>query len=547
MFPKVGFENRDRSALFVKESDALSVLSELQRVAAFRASCGSGKTEAATQLAKGFLHQFPDGLIIIVTPRITLAENIVKRFTETTGISFFAYNDPLVPRRPDPNGKIRHVVVQVESLYRFSSLYLDNHDHPVCVIVDELIAVLTQLASTYTQGGPETKVCVGRNGQTDEALMKSTREKFRGQMGDASSRHAANVRTFFAILRAKNNRVAVFDAFLSLFAVSILRDLVGERNLKIYEYTRRPEKRSVVFVKQAKGRSSEEKCEPLLVLLVQMIRDGMNIYMFCSSKKMVCSVKTRLRSTFGPGFEIFLATGDETTDALTDVDITWKKFRVVLTTSKVTVGVNFSVRNHFDAIFCYVMATCRNRVRDVFQALFRVRHPRTQTIFFMLDQYVHPEVMGELAGPTEQDAELLVLTTCNDKEPPIDVEMGPEDSVAVAFAKPGRNIHLHRMRHVILNLRKSSPEDADILTRIFIRDEFETAVSTLFSEGQIETFMESCGFVSAPLTPSSGKRSLSNQDEESENDDYGFLEVTDFRLHSKPPWQTSPPLPRKKK
>jgi hypothetical protein len=465
-----------------------------------------------------------------------LAENVVKRLVESTGIPFVAYNDPTVPRNPAPNGKFLYVVVQIESIHRFSSVFFHGAV-PVLVIIDEIVAVLTQLASTFTQGnGSETKVSVHRNGRADDTLIEAARVQFRAAMSDASSRHATTVRTFFALLRTETNFVAVFDAFLSHFAVSILRDLVGEQNLDVVLYTRSPEKRTVAFVQPARGRSSQEKCEPLLLLLIQMIADGKNIYCFCSSKGMVSLIRTRLRQMF-PSLAIFVATGDETTDVLTDVDVSWTAYRVVLTTSKVTVGVNFSIRDHFDAIFCYVMATCRNRVRDVFQALFRVRHPRTPSIFFMLDQYVHPEVTGELAGPTQQDAELLVLETCSDREPPIEVEISY--GVATAWAKPGRNSHLHRMRHVVLTLQKSTPEDADILARIFARDEFETAVSTIFSEGQIETFMDSCGFLSniAP-TQHAGKR-IKHDARESP--------MPASSLHKMPPWQASTPLPRKQK
>ncbi len=535
-FPGVCVKNREQTMQYVREEDVTDMMNVdpfTRRAVGIRSCCGSGKTEASGRLCLAFLRRHPEGRIVYITPRVTLAENVVKRLVESTGIPFVAYNDPTVPRNPAPNGNVRHVVVQVESMHRFSSLFFDD-SQPVCVIIDEFIAVLTQLASTYTQGnGGETKVSVSRNGRADRPLIESARVQFRAAMSEASSRHATTVRMFFALLRIKINYVAVFDAFLSLFAVSILRDLVGEENLDIVLYTRPPEKRTVVFVQPARGRSSEERCEPLLVLIIQMIADGKNIYVFCTSKKMVSEVKTRLRQTFGQELPIFVATGDETTDVLTDVDISWTAYRVVLTTSKVTVGVNFSIRDHFDAIFCYVMATCRNRIRDVFQALFRVRHPRTQNIFFMLDQYVHCEVMGELAGPTEQDAELLVLETCADKEPPIEVEIAYGGSMAIASAKPGRNVHLHRMRHVVSTLRKSIPEDAEILARIFARDEFETAVSTIFSEGQIETFMESCGFTS-------GKRPKRVSDDECDSPVSASLP-----LHKKPPWQANTPLPRK--
>jgi len=56
-----------------------------------------------------------------------------------------------------------------------------------------------------------------------------------------------------------------------------------------------------------------------------------------------------------------------------------------MTTSTITVGVNYDIKNHFHSIGIYANASSKNLVRDIFQSSYRVRHLIDDLMIFALE------------------------------------------------------------------------------------------------------------------------------------------------------------------
>lgn len=574
--PGVDIALRDATVRFVDPADVTQIVTgkvvgqRHRRAVAIRASPGTGKTEAAGSLATAFVEKHPLGNIVFITPRVTLAENVTKRLAESTGIPFTLYNDPSLPRKPSrSNSSVQHFVVQVESLHRFVDVL--SGDEPVCVIVDEFLAVLTQLSSTFTHGGGggqrsgtgrgsveddfgrqtstwmETTVC--SSGRTPGAAQEAARVQFRAEMSESAKHHAATITQFFGLFRNRRNYAAVFDAFLSNFAVSLLCNLVGNTETSAVSYARLPDQRVFISIPpNLKSKRTEERSEPLISHLICLLATGRSAYVFSSSKKMVTVMKNRILRTFGEGFPVFVATGDETTQSLTDVDVSWTAARVVLTTSKVTVGVNYTVQGHFDAVFCYVLATCKNRVRDVFQALFRVRHPKTPNIFVLVDDFVHPETAGDLCGPDVTEAQCVIRKLCcpSSGEPPIALSI--RGGLVTAYAQTAHHAHLHRTRAVLAELRCAASDgaiertDFGLMKCVFAQDEYEVAISTIRVISCMASFADSCGFLSRSHVPETFVLQAEPLRCEAVTD-----AARKYHFSETPPWTIHTPIPKKPK
>ena len=79
-------------------------------------------------------------------------------------------------------------------------------------------------------------------------------------------------------------------------------------------------------------------------------------------------------------------TSDLEVHKLQDVNEIWKSssIKLVIYTTKITVGINFDVPNIFNCIYIYGSIQCPN-IRDILQAHFRVRHIKDKIVYITLN------------------------------------------------------------------------------------------------------------------------------------------------------------------
>ncbi|RKO85737.1 hypothetical protein BDK51DRAFT_47660 [Blyttiomyces helicus] len=125
-----------------------------------------------------------------------------------------------------------------------------------------------------------------------------------------------------------------------------------------------------------KERDQIREWKPFQTELLNRLKNGTRIIVFwCSKDKGVEFEKSIKEKAPEVRTKFYHADADSTLDKdLMDVNESWKDLDCVMYTSKVTVGVNFTIPEHFSAMFVYgfSLSAC---VRDIFQATMCSRSP----------------------------------------------------------------------------------------------------------------------------------------------------------------------------
>ena len=123
-------------------------------------------------------------------------------------------------------------------------------------------------------------------------------------------------------------------------------------------------------------------------LLCRKLDVGEKVYFPCSSKCKVEDMNLLLHDY--PGKNVVFYTGATSKKNLTDINKIWGECDLVMTTTTITVGLNFEVVDHFDSIIIYMSSMAKNLAVDLIQRHYRVRHLKKNNLFFIIHQVNTP-------------------------------------------------------------------------------------------------------------------------------------------------------------
>jgi origin of replication binding protein len=302
-----------------------------------RSPMGSGKSTAA----RAYIQSLPPSAsVLVLSPRITFAFTIAQRF------GFDNY-------KTVRNIACSHrAVVSTESLWR-----VEDRSYDV-LIVDEVVSCLAQFShATHKDNLP------------------------------------ANLKAFERIVRSAR-RVLAFDAFLSDDSVDVFR-LLGRKPVVVSNDVAAKKRRVRELPLERDGRRVDTRS--IEALIEADLRADKPVYYVCTSEKKATAFAQHLRSVF-PDRTIALYTGHEHFSDLKDVERTWARVDCLITTLTITVGVDFQAR-HFHRVYGFASNGC-GRVRDLFQALLRVRNPVSDEVVLLVD----PKIKSRYANHTRAAA-----------------------------------------------------------------------------------------------------------------------------------------------
>ncbi len=318
-----------------------------------QAPMGSGKTYQIMKVLGTKKYK----RILVLSPRQTFSHEKYAEFKKICP-DFMHYQDPDIEGNLSAIDKL---VIQLESLARFPDCESENaflnYD---LVIMDEIESILFQLSSTTNSNA--LKVF--------ETLMQ-------------------------ILFRAKHTIMA--DAFITRRTLNLCQDIktYNERLAKIYEDSDVSFKIPLFkFDKNEYNPNSDITAtivgcawSPFTVQLVKeefvfsiqkKLKKGENVCVITASKAFLEEIVYVCKS-FGLQDDQICAyhslCDDEAVEALQNVENIWgnPRVRLVIYTTKITVGINFTVKNKFHTIFIYGSIHCPN-IRDLMQAHFRIRH-----------------------------------------------------------------------------------------------------------------------------------------------------------------------------
>ena len=303
-----------------------------------RAGLGRGKSTASIS----HINTTHYDKVFILTPRKTYAQSIVNRFNAESRYTFELYSE-IDYEIKGPT----YIVVQCESLHRLTNYSFDS----LCVILDETESFLTQLTSTKTH----------------------------------KSNHLDNIKIFECLI-SSSTKVIGMDAFLSPKSFNVFKNL--KLNYNYYNYIKPLEQRKHHSIPlktffNPQGKVKKLYFESFSEYVVNKINSGKKMYVFISSVKKMNELKNIILNTL-PHIKLGCYSSNAK-DSLINVNQYWSSLDVILTTSSITVGVNFDVPNHFHSIAVYLSSTSKNLIRDIFQSTYRVRHLIDNILYFVLD------------------------------------------------------------------------------------------------------------------------------------------------------------------
>ncbi len=291
------------------------------------AGLGKGKSTASFDLIKNGNFD----RIIVLVPRRTYARAVFERLERDTGKKFTLY---LNATKKDFILEKGNIVVQCESLYRLKF----KEDEKICVIMDECESILYQMTSPKTH----------------------------------SKNHAENVYTL-ELLMKEANKIVCMDAFISNRTFDFLDDMNVDYDA--FNYVKKLQNRKAIECKNIE--QFENK-------LISDLKNGKKIYAVISSKNLLQILERIIKNKFKDK-KILTYTGDYSSSKLENVNEEWSDADLILTTTTITVGINFDTKDVFHKIYVFASACSKNLVRDIFQCSYRVRHIIDNEMVFCLD------------------------------------------------------------------------------------------------------------------------------------------------------------------
>lgn len=320
---------------FIQKDDKYvnqSIYESNERVILVRAGLGTGKT---TSMIDFLNKQNDDQQIIVITPRKTFASSIFNRLLmDSKYKDFQLYTD----KKLDYLIKNPRVVIQCESLHRLDEFKFKDD---LIIVIDEIESFLSQLTSVTTH----------------------------------KKNHVSNISIVEKMMKC--SKIIGLDAFLGEKTIEFFKSL--HLSTKCFNYTRLLCERKCIKI--------DEEFVVFKQYVLKQISNGKRMYIFISTKSKSELFYYDLKKLL-PDKKVALYNSDHK-ESLENVNVFWATLDVVITTSTITVGVDFNVKNHFHSIGIYLSAGSKNLVRDVMQSAYRPRHLIDDLLIYCLDVKHH--------------------------------------------------------------------------------------------------------------------------------------------------------------
>ncbi|KAJ3160258.1 hypothetical protein HDU88_008331 [Geranomyces variabilis] len=391
----------------------------------------SGKTFGMTQL---ILATRP-ARVLVAASRTTYAQNVTADLNARLPVKFQSYH-----KVSGDLGNIAFLVIQMESLWRLSEAA--PYD---LLLIDEVEACLKQFSSPT--------------------------------MLTASGRLIANAAAFQHIYKMAKRRV-LLDAYLSQRTIDVAESMATNTDPSA-------ESESVVVTV---NEQPPPPCQAIQYAsyavweanLKSAIADGKRVVVFWGSKSKGEDFEQRTRHLH-PKMKLKFyhgAANDDLDKDLSSVRVKWIELQVLMYTSKVTVGVNFDVKNHFDLMFFYGCSG-GSSARDGIQASKRVRHFNDSTLHY----YISGGSSGQVGAATIQMIEDK-LANKRRQIRALDVV------VASRYAEDARERLYHQ-----LDLFSEWGDEEEWLVRLHLQNDLEERKSNDNFAKEFRDFLRRTGFV----------------------------------------------------
>lgn len=295
------------------------------RISVIESDLGTGKTHQV----KAHMEKHKPDNILILTPRILFGQCLQANLD-----GFELYCDHTAGNKKQLY--LPRLICQMESLHRISSAMVYDH-----IYIDEIESCLKQFSSLGT--------------------MKKRKE----------------CSEMFSRLLRGAKRIVMCDAHISNRTFRVLAELGFVPECILMERNK--------FVARERLAIELREKEHLLTHLKQCIEKRLPVCFFSSSRKFLKAVELICYRFLRPDeYVIYTPEAVEAKNRLRNVEEEWKDKLVVAYNTTITVGVDFNLPDVFHTVLVYAMNFGCCPVRDIFQAIHRVRKIKSNRIYYYL-------------------------------------------------------------------------------------------------------------------------------------------------------------------
>ena len=280
-------------------------------------------------------------------------------------------------------------------------------------------------------------------------------------------------------LFSKAKRVVLCDADISMRTFDFIAGMGIPTDKIVYEEN--------VRVNRKRDAICVPNDETLLWHFEELIKNGKNVVFFTASKSFLNKhIIPTMTDVLGLSESDYLVYTPDTKNDIKNVEQEWSGKRVIAYTPTITVGVDFNLPNHFDTVLVYAQNYGCGAVRQIFQAMHRVRKIKMDEIYYSI--HPKPEPMHRYPFDNYDDA----------------VEYVRQSSELRAFEEEGGNA-------------------PDWFRNVHIWNVLESALSKNKYEYVYDYFLQRYGYTKKKTQ----KQDLS-RDDSSEDEDTEVLVIEDF-------------------
>lgn len=291
-----------------------------RQVLCINSAMGTGKT---TSICRWIKENDPKR-VIVLSPRISYAKSICHEYNTKIGGKqpFRCYKD----MKLDHIATYNRIVISMESLHKLNFDYIKANPFDL-IVVDECQANLSAHTSRETNG-------MNFNNNSD---------------------------IFYAMLRY-SPKVLFCDAFINAKTLEFLTNM--QLSTTLLNYTTPMKAREALIVEG-------NDYDTLLPYILKDLSEGKRLYVCMSSANRALEWASIIEKEL-PDKRIKAYTRGEG-KTIVDVKKEWSELDIVITTTTITVGINFDVP-HFHKCYMSFSVKSNNCVVDLFQCHYRARH-----------------------------------------------------------------------------------------------------------------------------------------------------------------------------
>jgi hypothetical protein len=325
------------------------------RVLIFNIGMGGGKTTTTLQHLKQHIKKS----FVWLAPRQTLVQNTSQRMNKEFEINHITHMD--VGANKSKLVKANHLIICNQSLH-----YLDYNQSYDIVVIDEIETVLLSWLDESTHG-------------------KNLKENF----------------SRFCNIIKSASKIILLDAFVTTKTINLLSDLgISERDIKLYESEYKPATKNLIYNKTEQeivdkivtAIVNKEKCY-IFYPFKRPSKKHMGIIEFDTHikeqvkqqlLKTVTTAEDKLAIYENPPKSLLYFAESKEKNNLGEINQLWAETDYILTTSSITVGVNYENKD-FHHVFILASGST-NAPRDIIQSSMRIRYPQNTDInYFLFD------------------------------------------------------------------------------------------------------------------------------------------------------------------